>query len=257
MIYHWSQTTHKHLIILDEYDKTKTLMDSTQRQLVNLLVADVVEIHGRNKYTLGIISLFPSLRDPYSENGYEHFYDPQSGSGYLAWRIKTVQHSSTAQYWRSSTTTAYQDSPKRRREVLFSDKQLLGDQCHEAISFLIHSTDATAIKEKMRTTFQYRQSLIKDEQCSSTVLDVFPRFLDTPGLIDQDFNMRFGEEVSGRFLAKWPTFLKPWILADCKKMTSNEHIEALLSMQQDSSGSGWDSDLASVLLLVHLLPPTS
>ena len=33
-------------IILDEYDQMKTLMDSTRRQLVNLLVADMVEIHG-------------------------------------------------------------------------------------------------------------------------------------------------------------------------------------------------------------------
>ena len=33
-------------IILDEYDKTKTLKDGTRRQLVNLLVADMVEFHG-------------------------------------------------------------------------------------------------------------------------------------------------------------------------------------------------------------------
>ena len=31
-------------IILDEYDKKKTLTDSTRRQLINL--ADMVEIHG-------------------------------------------------------------------------------------------------------------------------------------------------------------------------------------------------------------------
>ncbi|XP_076591434.1 uncharacterized protein LOC143323468 [Chaetodon auriga] len=248
-------------IILDEYDKMKTLMDSTRRQLVNLLVANMVEIHGRSpsvsvrsKYALGIISLFPSLRDPYSDNGYEHYYDPQSGSGYLAWRIKTVQRNTAAQSRRSSTSTPYQDSPKRKREVLCTDKQLLGEQCHEAISFLKHSTDESAIKEKMRATFQYRQTLVQDQQCSSTVLDVFPRFLNITGLIDQDFTMMFGEEVSGRFLAKWPTFFKPRILTDCKKLTSNEHIQSLLSAQHDS---GWDSDLSSILLLVHLLPPTS
>ncbi|XP_035985739.1 uncharacterized protein LOC118559128 isoform X2 [Fundulus heteroclitus] len=66
--------------------------------------------------------------------------------------------------------------------------------------------------------------------------------------------MMFGEEVSGRFLAKWPTFFKPRILAECRKLTSNEHIGYLLSVQQDT---GWDSDLSSILLLVHLLPPTS
>ncbi|XP_059203458.1 uncharacterized protein LOC131982881 [Centropristis striata] len=106
----------------------------------------------------------------------------------------------------------------------------------------------------MRATFQYRQTLVQDQQCSSTVLDVFPRFLDITGLIDQDFTMMFGEEVSGRFLAKWPTFFKPRILTDCKKLTSNEHIEDCLSVQHNS---GWDNDLSSILLLVHLIPPTS
>lgn len=106
----------------------------------------------------------------------------------------------------------------------------------------------------MRATFQYRQTLVQDEQCSSTVLDVFPRFLNITGLIDQDFTMMFGEEVSGRFLAKWPTFFKPRILTECRKLTSNEHIEELLSAQHDK---GWDGDLSSILLLLYLLPPTS
>lgn len=43
------------------------------------------------------------------------------------------------------------------------------------------------LKEKMRATFQYRQSLIKDKDRSSTVLDVFPRFLDIPGLVSVFF----------------------------------------------------------------------
>ena len=110
----------------------------------------------------------------------KHFDDPQSGSGYLAWRIKKVQRNTAAQSrsysvalqlrdwaaalrWRSSTSTTYQDSPKRKREVLCIDKQLLGEHCHEAISFLKHSTDESAIKEKMRATFQYCQKLVQDQ----------------------------------------------------------------------------------------------
>lgn len=26
-----------------------------------------------------------------SKNGYEHYYDGESGTGYLAWRVKTIQ----------------------------------------------------------------------------------------------------------------------------------------------------------------------
>ncbi|XDV21824.1 hypothetical protein PO909_026844 [Leuciscus waleckii] len=248
--------------ILHEYDKTKTLTDATRRQMVNLLVADMMEVHGRippthvrTKYAVGITTLFPNLSDPYSGNGYEHYYDAESGSGYLAWRIKTVQRNTAVQSRRCSTSTTY--GPKSKRDFLLADKQLFGEECREAISLLKHSTDVSVVKNKMMATFQYRQTLVQDQQNSATVLDVFPRFLDVPGLIDQDFTMMFGEEVSGRFLAKWPTYFKPRLLAECKNRTSNEHVEELLSAQQNSNESGWDSDLSSVLLLVHLLPPTS
>lgn len=42
--------------------------------------------------------------------------------------------------------------------------------------------------------------------------------------------MMFGEEVSGRVLTKGHTFVKARILTDCEKLTSNEHIEDLLSV---------------------------
>ncbi|XP_056287855.1 uncharacterized protein LOC130204894 isoform X1 [Pseudoliparis swirei] len=249
--------------VLHEYDETKTLTDGTRRHMINLLVADMIEVHGRipptyvrTKYALGITTLFPYLRDPYSKNGYEHFYDADSGSGYLAWRIKTVQRNTAFLSRRCSTTCTYQAGPKSKRNFLQTNKQLSGEECREAISILKHTTDESVVKEKMRATFQYRQTVVQqDQQDSSTVLDVFPRFLDTPGLIDQDFAMMFGEEASGRFLAKWPTFFKPRILANCKN--SNENVEDLLSGHHSSDASGWDSDLSSILLLVHLLPPTA
>ncbi|CAL8284451.1 unnamed protein product [Boreogadus saida] len=50
----------------------------------------------------------------------------------------------------------------------------------------------------MRATFQSRQTLVQDQEKSSTDLDVFPCFLDIPGLIDQDFTMMFGEDATGR-----------------------------------------------------------
>ncbi|KAJ8351479.1 hypothetical protein SKAU_G00229550 [Synaphobranchus kaupii] len=45
----------------------------------------------REEYALGIVMLFPSLKDPYSKKGYEPFYDAASSTGYISWRLKTVQ----------------------------------------------------------------------------------------------------------------------------------------------------------------------
>lgn len=46
--------------------------------------------------------------------------------------------------------------------------------------------------------------------------------------IDQDFTVLFGEEVSGKFLAKWPTFFKPRIIADRKNLLQSAHVDELL-----------------------------
>lgn len=113
----------------------------------------------------------------------EHYYDAESGSGYLAWRIKTVQRNTAIQSRRCSTSMTSTYGPKSTRDFLLIDEQLFGEECCEAISLLKHSTDQSVIKEKMRATFQHRQTLVQDQQASLAVLDVFPRFLDTPGLV--------------------------------------------------------------------------
>ncbi len=61
------------------------------------------------------------------------------------------------------------------------------------------------------------------------------------------------EEVFWRFLAKWPTYFKPKILADCKNLTSDEHVEDLLSAQQNADHSGEFGSLFSLKYLFQIL----
>ncbi|XP_026054773.1 uncharacterized protein LOC113040726 [Carassius auratus] len=63
--------------ILKEYEQTSSLSDKTRKKLVNILVADMVEKYGRIppvsislSYALGIITLFPNLKDKCSPTGY-------------------------------------------------------------------------------------------------------------------------------------------------------------------------------------------
>ena len=129
----------------------------------------------------------------------EHYYDADSGSGYLAWRIKTVQRNSAVQSRRCSTTATYPDGPKSRRDLRLTDKQLFGKECREAISLLKHTTDATIVQEKMRATFQYRQTLVQDQENSFTVLDVFPRFLGSPGLVGNTYQCLVNFKVNNDY----------------------------------------------------------
>ncbi|XP_016327723.1 uncharacterized protein LOC107677358 [Sinocyclocheilus anshuiensis] len=122
-----------------------------------------------------------------------------------------------------------------------------------------HTSDETVVREKMKITFQYRQAMVHSPEKSLDVLDMFPRFLDTPGLIEQDFLLLFGEEISGKFLAKWPTYFKQRVINDSKGLSSSHHIEELIKDAQREPGddsTGWDSDISALLLLLYLLPPT-
>ncbi|KAK7904815.1 hypothetical protein WMY93_017422 [Mugilogobius chulae] len=112
----------------------------------------------RTSYARGIVALFPYLEDPFSKNGFEHFYDPAGNTGYLAWRLKTVQRNSSETRQKSPTTQLL-SSPTAQRQSLLSVEQLDGEECQEAISVITHSTDDSLIKAKMKETFEYRQKL--------------------------------------------------------------------------------------------------
>ncbi|KAK1895011.1 Arginine--tRNA ligase [Dissostichus eleginoides] len=188
--------------VLKEYEEKGTISPATRKVMVNILVADMVQSEGRipqrltkEKYALGIVTLFPSLQDPHGKTGYEHFYDGQKG-----------------------------------------DEQ----RFQELISVMNHTNDSEVIMKKMRDTLEYRQRLVHDPDRSSTVLSVFPWLLDTKGLILQDFSLLFGSETSSKLLEKWPTSFK------AKNQRGDEP-----SLESPE----WDSDMASILLLLHLLSP--
>ncbi|KAL6463627.1 hypothetical protein MHYP_G00280180 [Metynnis hypsauchen] len=265
--------------IMKEYNRSKCLTDETRRKMVNILAADITEKNGtspprevKEMYARGIVSLFPYLRDPFSRTGYEHYYDGASGTGYLAWRIKTIQRS-TARDRRSSYGASPEETsgerglggPAARRESQFVPETVLSeDECKEAIALMKHLADEDIIKKKMKLTFDFRRNMILDPEQSSNVLSVFPRFKDIKGLVEQDFVLMFGEDVSGKFLEKWTTTFKRKIIQQCRKLPSTSELEDLLQaadtpedVTEVDDDIGWDSDLSSILLLLHLIPPSA
>ncbi|KAM8741273.1 uncharacterized protein AB9X84_018711 isoform 2-T2 [Acanthopagrus schlegelii] len=107
---------------------------------------------------------------------------------------------------------------------------------------------------KMRATLQYRQRLIHDPERCSTVLTVFPRFLDTEGLVLQDFDLLFGAETTSKLLEKWGTTLKAKVIEQAKTLSKTPMLNYLIQSAEENPG--WDGDMAAILLLVYLLPPS-
>ncbi|KAG7456354.1 hypothetical protein MATL_G00251400 [Megalops atlanticus] len=87
--------------VLEEYEEAGTLCDSRRRQMVNILAAHMVETEGRipqritkEKYALGIVTLFPALKDPLSRKGYPTKKRKQKISAALAMDHLVVFHKS-------------------------------------------------------------------------------------------------------------------------------------------------------------------
>lgn len=64
-----------------------------------------------------------------------------------------------------------------------ADKMLSDEDVQAAIAVLKHCADEDTVREKMKATFSYRHSMVNDENRSANVFSVFPRFLDTSGLV--------------------------------------------------------------------------
>ena len=72
---------------------------------------------------------------------------------------------------------------RREIRICHRDEQPDDQRCQEIISLMNHTNDREIIMTNMRETLEYRQRLVHDPDRSSTVLSVFPRLLDTKGLV--------------------------------------------------------------------------
>ncbi|XP_024908503.1 uncharacterized protein LOC103397247 isoform X2 [Cynoglossus semilaevis] len=111
----------------------------------------------------------------------------------------------------------------------------------------------------MKPTFTYRQAIVNDESKSADVFLVFPCFLDTPGLIEQDFRLLFGETTANKFLEKWPTSFKAKVIMESHRLVPTTELLDLMRSAESAAEveNGWDSDMSTILLLLHLLPPSA
>ncbi|KAG5283785.1 hypothetical protein AALO_G00046130 [Alosa alosa] len=204
--------------VMEEYAKKKSIRDSTRRQLINILTAEMTETHGTSP--------------PRSE----HYYDPESGSGYIAWRLKTIQRKAAEERGPAVSKSPKVGGPGHGRTRPFTADRVLTDEEVEcAIALLRHTADEETIPEKMKVTFVYRHTMVNDENKSAEVFSVFPRFLDTPGLMEQDFRVMFGEQTANKFLERWPTTFKAGVIKESHGLVPSTDLLDLMRNAETST----------------------
>ncbi|KAJ3593510.1 hypothetical protein NHX12_005844, partial [Muraenolepis orangiensis] len=176
----------------------------------------------------------------------EHFYDGEKGTGYLAWRLKTMSRKTNWRPVKEATATLAQ-GPKRQRSAATMPQQFEGDACREAISFLVHSSDEAVVFQKMKMTFQHRQDLVHDLQRTTDIFKTFLRFLDVKGLVNQDFLLLFGAETSSKMLEKWDTAFKPKVIEEAKHLTPSTELRRLLKAAEKPGETDNDTTILATL----------
>ncbi|XP_063735842.1 uncharacterized protein LOC134862083 isoform X3 [Eleginops maclovinus] len=146
-----------------------------------------------------------------------------------------------------------------RTRPFTADQVLTDEEVESAIAVLRHTADEYTIREKMKVTFSYRHAMVNDNDKSAEVFSVFPRFLDTPGLIEQDFRLMFGEQTANNFLERWPTTFKAKVIKESHGLVPSTDLLDLMRNAETSTEveNGWDSDMSTIILLLHLLPPSA
>ncbi|XP_036066766.1 uncharacterized protein LOC112141726 [Oryzias melastigma] len=76
----------------------------------------------------------------------------------------------------------------------------------------------------------------------------------------QDFLLMFGEEAASRFLEKWNTSFKEKVIQEARSLKGStllrKYLKAALNEESDTPEEPeWDTDMASLLVLLHLLTP--
>ncbi|XP_051503370.1 uncharacterized protein LOC127411714 [Myxocyprinus asiaticus] len=99
------------------------------------------------------------------------------------------------------------------------------------------------------------------EEYAKGIISLFPYLADPKsklGYIDQDFGLLFGDATSAKLLEKWSTNIKPQVIAQSRGLTQTSELQDLIQNAEATEvEEGWDSDMSSILMLVHLLPPSS
>ncbi|XP_072752444.1 uncharacterized protein [Anoplolepis gracilipes] len=242
--------------IFEEYNKKGFLSDINRRRMINIVVTQMLALKKELKGPLTssdkcqfakiIVELFPKLRDPETILGCESFYDPVTKTGYLANRLSNVRRGMKRK------TICNEDSENNRKDLSVNITQnenetLTQAEIEDIILFLKSATQdqKSQIISKHKDTFQYRRKFC----LNINFFDIFPRFLDTPELIEEEYKLLF-PKYDDFFLKEFTKFCEI-ILRVFSKIDYEIHPPI------DKLEEAWDKHTRAILALSRLLPPTA
>ncbi|CAL8370535.1 unnamed protein product [Boreogadus saida] len=249
--------------IIAEYEKSGTISTKNRMLLVRVAVSNLVERRGfypssddKVRLAKNVVTTFPKLSVKIQEHneGYEHYYDPASHSGFIEMKLRNLRRDmeeSQRRYRRKNktcgTVTLTLTSSMANTDEDVSEWVTLAKRMKPSPENL------STIMRAMDRTYTHRRIWITTQSPSlAEIFNQYPRFVDMPHLLDLDFDKQF-EGKADLFLRKWETNIIPKLM----KVAALEMSEDL----ENPSTTGNNSDdmlcFKALQVLTHLLPPTA
>ncbi|XP_071855095.1 uncharacterized protein [Apostichopus japonicus] len=95
----------------------------------------------------------------------------------------------------------------------------------------------------MKKTYGNRMLWITNESPTlAEILQKYPRYIDVEGLVNQDLQMKFGDEVSRQLLMKWDSSIAPVILKLAEQTSTTAIRELFMEFNENKDSSSYDRD---------------
>ncbi|XP_032366173.1 uncharacterized protein LOC116684900 [Etheostoma spectabile] len=223
--------------------------------MVRILVSHLIERFGENPSSgakallaSSIVDQFPCLRDCQG-TGYDAWFTPgrshKPATGFLEERLRNVRkrlHSGRRVHLTSQV-------PQHTR-VILPEPTITPERAIQLTEWLKNNIwPQSQVGQHMLETALHRAQWIRSNGTTS-LLDIiteFPRLVDTPGMISQDFSV-LHPESSGRLTENWNPLFSAKIICMAKKEKTADLLANIDSLSGDKQG-----DIALQLLPV-LLP---
>ncbi|XP_056449876.1 uncharacterized protein LOC130385402 isoform X2 [Gadus chalcogrammus] len=230
--------------VLADYEASGTLSESSRKLIVKIAVSELIERKGfypqsedKSKLARSMVALFPSLKIKMGEEneGFEHFYDPISHSGFLEIRLRNLRRNlqdDQRRYQRKRVKST--DNPRASIRVEMPAEG--DDSVNEWMTVIKRmrpcQENLSTIKEAMDKTYASRRLWIAARHPTlEEFFAEFPRFVDMPYMFDTEFGKMFPGK-DDMFIRKWEGTIIPKIL----KMSTSEPAAALTPVPEDD---GW------------------
>ncbi|XP_073695250.1 uncharacterized protein [Garra rufa] len=248
--------------ILTSLEKN-TLSLNQRRCMVRILVSHLMSRFGENPSSekkmclaVSLVQQYPCLKDTQGK-GYEAWFSPgrshRPATGFLEERLRNVRKRTR----RETRTSCEKDDSEAiismSSILVIPEPTITPDRAVQLVEWLKNNMlPANKVAEYMKETAIHRSQWIRANGTKS-IEDItceFPRLLDTPGMISQDFSVLFPDHAERLFL-DWKVCFKDKILLFARQEKKAQE----LLQNVDGLSSDAQSDLALRLLPVILPTP--